>query len=390
MTMAAAAVVFWVCLGLLVYAYAGYPLLARLLAAVLDRRPRCAAHLPSVTILISAYNEAAVIAATIRNKLGLDYPADRLEIVVVSDGSEDGTDAAVSAIAAAQQAAGGAAVRLLRQEPRAGKTAALNVAVPHARGEVLVFSDANSLYAPDALRRLMEPLADPRVGYVTGRMVYRAPDGSLTGEGCSAYMNYENRLRAWETRLGSIVGTDGGLDAVRRELYLPMRPDQLPDFVLPLSVRQRGWRVVYAADARLYEDALAASADEFRMRVRVTLRALHALKDMRALLLPWRSGLYAWQLLSHKVLRYLAPLFQAGALAANLVLAVGGGAGWRLLLVAQLCFYAAAAAGPLLRGRRHARLLSLPYYLCLVNGASSLALIRFLRGRKQVLWTPRT
>ncbi len=379
--------VFWICLGLLVYTYAGYPLLVRLLASARDGSPRAASRLPTVSILIAAHNEARVIGETLRNKLALDYPADRLEIIVVSDASADGTDEIVGRVAAEAAAAEGPAVRLLRQEPRGGKTAALNLAAPRARGEILVFSDANSLYAPQALRRLVEPLADPEVGYVTGRMVYRAADGSLSGLGCSAYMRYENRLRAWETRLGSIVGTDGGIDAVRRELYLPMRPDQLPDFVLPLSVRGRGLRVVHAERALLYEDALAASADEFRMRSRVTLRSLHALRDMKGLLAPWRHGLFAWQLLSHKVLRYLAPVFQVGALVANLVLAVGVGGPWLWLLAAQAAFYLAAAAGQLPFGR--SRLLSLPYYLCLVNAASLVALARFLRGRKQILWTPR-
>ena len=234
------------------------------------------------------------------------------------------------------------------------------------------------------------PEAGTRVGYVTGRMLYRAPDGSLTGEGCSAYMRYENTLRAWETRLGSVVGVDGGIDAVRRDLYVPLRADQLPDFVLPLAVRERGRRVVYRPEARLYEDALAAAGDEFRMRVRVALRAWHALRDKAALLNPFRHGLFAWQLLSHKVLRYLAPFFQLGALLANLVLAAGGGTFWVWLLGLQVVFYLLALLGHALRGRRAPRPLSLAYYLCVVNAASGLAFLRFLRGRKQVLWQPRT
>ena len=305
-----------VCLVVLVYVYAGYPLLCWLLSRLRRRPVRSAPGTPPVTIVISAYNEAGCIEATLRNKLALDYPDDLCEIIVVSDGSDDGTDEIVARIAAAAPDR----VRLLRQEPRAGKTNALNAAASIARGEILVFSDANSLYAPDALRRLVEPFADPAVGYATGRMLYKAPDGSLTGEGCSAYMRYENSLRGLESAMGSVVGVDGGIDAVRASHYAAMREDQQPDFVLPLSVVQRGLRVVFVPQARLYEASLARAGDEFRMRTRVALRAWHALRDMAILLNPLRYGIFSWQLFSHKWLRYLAPVFQATAFLANVFL----------------------------------------------------------------------
>jgi cellulose synthase/poly-beta-1,6-N-acetylglucosamine synthase-like glycosyltransferase len=386
------ATVFWFCILMLAYVYAGYPLLCWLLSRLgASRAPEPpmvppAGTEPSVSILIAAYNEAAHIAATLENKLSQVYPEQKLEILVVSDGSEDATDERVRAVAAER---GGGRLRLVRQEPRAGKTAGLNRLVALARGELLVFSDANSLWAPRALRHLVAPFGDPAVGYATGRMVYRAPDGSLSGEGCSLYMRYENQLRAWETRLGSVVGVDGGIDAVRSELYRPMRPDQLPDFVLPLAVRRSGYRVVYQPAALLYEDALGAAREEFRMRVRVTLRALHALRDMRGLLDPFRFGLYSWQLLSHKVLRYLAPLFQAGALVANCVLAFGSPA-WGALLVLQVAFYLAAAAGLLLPRMPWRGALMPAAYLCLINAASAFAWWGFLRGKRQVIWRPRT
>lgn len=372
-----------VCVALLAYIYFGYPLLAKLLAGILRRRVAVAPYEPAVTVLIAAHNEARHIADTVRNKLDQDYPASRLEVIVVSDGSDDGTDELVRGL-------GDPRVRLIRQEPRAGKTAGLNLAVPHATGEILAFSDANSLWGPDALARLVESFADPTVGYVTGRMVYRGLDGSLTGDGCSAYMRYENALRAWETGLGSIVGVDGGIDAVRRALYSPMRPDQLPDFVLPLSVRERGFRVVYEPRALLYEDSLAAASDEFRMRVRVGLRALHALRDKAALANPLRYGLFAWQLVSHKVLRYLAPLFQIGALGANAALVGKPGLIWKVLFAAQVLFYGLAWIGHRQRGRKSPRLVTLAYYLCLVNAASFVALWRFMKGERQVIWQPRT
>ena len=180
---------------------------------------------------------------------------------------------------------------------------------------------------------------------------------------------------------------------MRRSLYQPMRPDQLPDFVQPLRVREQGYRVVYRPEALLYEDALAATGDEYRMRVRVALRAFHALKDMAALLDPGRTGLFAWQLWSHKVLRYLAFAFMAGCLLAAWILADRAGTVfWRLAMVAQIAFYAAAVYGHLAaRGERGApRAVGLATYLCVLNLASAQAFWQFLRGRKQVIWKPRT
>ena len=375
-------VVLLVCVAMLAYVYAVYPLMCALIARIRRRRVLSAPNTPRVSILITAYNEVAQIAASVRNKLELDYPADRCEIIVISDGSDDGTDEAVAGIAASN-----GRVRLARQEPRAGKTAGLNMATAVAGGEILVFSDANSLYAPDALRRLMEPFADPDVGYATGRMLYRTPDGSLTAAGCSTYMRYENTLRSLESAIGSVVGVAGGIDAVRADLYSTMRADQQPDFVLPLSVVERGRRVVYVPEAKLYESSLAEAADEFRMRTRVALRAWHALRDKAGLLNPLRYGLFSWQLFSHKWLRYLAPVFQLGALVSNIAL-VGRSPMGNVIFALQAIFYLVAALG--LLGRPLRAPLSFPYYLCLVNAAAGTALVRFLRGEKQVTWMPRT
>jgi len=385
--------IFFLCILMLVYVYAGYPLLARLLGGMVRHKVWSAApgeHLPTITVLIAAFNEAAHIETTVRNKLEQEYPADKLDIIVISDESDDGTDDIVNGIMAEN---GAPRVRLIRQEPRAGKTSALNLAMPEAGGEIIVFSDANSLYAPDTLKNLVAPLADPKVGYVTGRMVYKAPDGSLTGEGCSAYMRYENNLRAWETDLGSIVGVDGGVDAMRRDIYRPMNPDQLPDFVQPLTVREQGYRVVYEPRALLYEDALTEADDEFRMRVRVSLRAFHALKDKAALLNPFKFGLFAWQLWSHKVLRYMAFLLMAGAYGSNIILMFRPeySATWSLMLIGQIFFYSMAGYGHTMNrhGQPPPRLVGLIYYLCVLNLASARAFWQFLRGRKQVTWKPR-
>jgi cellulose synthase/poly-beta-1,6-N-acetylglucosamine synthase-like glycosyltransferase len=377
--------IFWACFLVGLYPYAGYPLCVALLKALHPRPVRAAAVTPAVTVVISAYNEMAHIAATVRNKLAQDYPPALLDVMVVSDGSTDGTDEVLARLASQEPR-----VSFLRQEPRGGKTAALNGLVERARGEIVVFSDANSMYRADTVRRLVAVFADPEVGYASGRMLYVDPHGSLVGDGCTSYMRYENTLRAYESAVGSVVGADGGIDAVRRSLYRPMRADQLPDFVLPLDVVEQGYRAVYVPQAVLEEETLSSESAEYRMRVRVALRAFWALWDKRALLNPLRFPLFSWQLASHKVLRYLsfAPLTLAAAI--NWLLLP---AGWvyQALAVTQCAvalFALVAAYGPSrLGGLSLARYC---YYFLLLNCASAIAFGRFARGDKQVLWQPRT
>ena len=376
---------FWTLLIVGLYPYLIYPVAVALLGGLTNRAVRRDdSFTPNVTVITAAFNEQAHIGAAIENKLRQDYPPGLLEMIVVSDASTDGTDDIVRQIAA-----GDSRVQLLRNEIRAGKTSGLNLAVPRARGEIVVFADANSIYRPDAIAKLVRNFADPQVGYVTGRMLYVNADGSLVGDGCSAYMRYENSLRAAETRLGSIVGVDGGVDAIRRELYRPMRPDQLPDFVAPLSVAEQRFRVIYEPDAVLTEDTLSAQSQEYRMRVRVALRAFWALWDKRALLNPFRFGVFAWQMWSHKLLRYLSFLPLTGGMVLNWLLLPRGGI-YALGVIAQVTFAilcVAAMAG--VRGVGQFAGARYSYYFFLLNWASGVAFVRFVRGQKQVLWQPR-
>jgi cellulose synthase/poly-beta-1,6-N-acetylglucosamine synthase-like glycosyltransferase len=376
---------FWICLVVGLYPYLGYPFCIALLETIRPRPVRSAPVTPTVTVVISAYNEASHIAATVRNKLAQDYPTTLLDVMVVSDGSTDGTDEVLQHLASQEPR-----VSYLRQEPRRGKTAALNAVVERARGELIVFSDANSMYRPNTVSRLVEAFADPEVGYASGRMLYVDPRGSLVGDGCTAYMRYENALRRYESAIGSVVGVDGAVDAIRRSLYRPMRSDQLPDFVLPLSVVEQGYRVVYVPQAVLEEETLTNESAEYRMRVRVALRALWALWDKRALLNPLRFPLFSWQLASHKLLRYLsfAPLAVAAICSWLLVSRSGV---YLALTAAQGVAAALALAATL--GPKQLR--SFPvtrycYYFVLLNWASAVAFGRFIRGDKQTVWQPRT
>jgi cellulose synthase/poly-beta-1,6-N-acetylglucosamine synthase-like glycosyltransferase len=373
-----AALVLWLSLAGVVYVYLGYPL--TLLALSRHRRSSAPSGLvPRVTILIAAHNEVWQIAATVRNKLTQDYPPDRLDIIVISDGSIDGTDDAVKAI-------GSDRVTLLRQEPRQGKTLALNRGVEAATGDILVFSDANSQYEPETVRRLVSAFDDPSVGYATGQLIYQDPGETAVGGGSGMYMRYENWLRQLETAAGSVVGVNGGVDAVRRRLYQPMRADHLPDFILPLRVVEQGYRVVYCENAVSREEALGRQEDEYRMRVRVSLRALHGLSEMRGLMRP-RYGRFGFQLFVHKIARYLMFVPLTAAFVSNLAL-VGSGP-YAALFAAQAGCYALAAIGWMSGGRIRFKPVFLPFYFCLINVAAGMALARFLRGERQVLWTPR-
>ena len=398
------------------YVYLGYPALIALIGLIRNKKIHKGPFEPTVTILIAAYNEQDVIESTLKNKLDLDYPKEKLEIIVISDGSTDKTEEIVRRYE-------GENVRLVRQEPRAGKTSALNMAAPQAKGEIIALSDANSLWAKDALAKLAGNFADPSVGYVTGKMVYTNPDGSVVGDGSTAYMKYENFLRSAEMGVGSIVGVDGGIDAVRKNLYQPMNPDQLPDFVLPLKVIEQGYRVIYEPDAILKEPSLKEPRDEYRMRVRVALRSLWALWDMRHLLTIGRSpshvrtltpsefppfprsdapeatpshlltfspsALYAWQLWSHKVLRYMCFIFLLAAYFANLAL-WSSGVFYKLFFIVQNVCYLGAIISPLLvKAGRKSRVLYLLHYFVLLNLASAHAFIKFLLGQKTVIWEPR-
>ena len=373
---------FYGCLFTLLYIYFGYPFLIWLIGVVKSQKVKKGDYLPSVSIIISAYNEEKTIEETIENKLSLNYPKERLEVIVISDSSTDQTDILVKKYE-------GQGIRLLRQEPRLGKTAALNMAVPAAKGEIIIFSDANSKYEHEAIRKLVRNFNDPAVGYVTGKMIYVNPDGTIIGDGCTAYMRYENFLREMETNIGSIVGVDGAIDAIKKELYRPMNLDQLPDFVLPLKVIEQGYRVVYEPEAIVKEPSLKTSSDEYKMRVRVSLRALWALVDLRHLLNFKKYKIFSWELLSHKWLRYLSFLFLIGIYFSNLLLWKQNGFFKIFFLLQNLTYILAILAFILEKQGKKVEWLYLPFFFTLIHLSSARAFIKLILGQKQAIWEPR-
>ncbi len=372
---------FWSGVALILYTYIGYPLLLALVSRLRARPVRRAPCEPAVSVVITAYNEERDIAAKLDNTLALDYPAAKLEIIVASDCSSDRTDEIVRSYSAR-------GVRLHRQEERLGKTAAQNAAVEAARGEVILFSDATTVYSPDVLRVITPSFADPTVGCVAGRLIYVDPKDTGTGKGARSYWGYETFLKRHESRVFSLIGVSGCLYAVRRSAYVPMYPEACSDFLIATKMVEQGLRAVYEPEAVCTEETNERSDKELRMRVRVITQTFTDLWRHRAMMSPLRSGFYGVQLVSHKVFRYLVPVFlflmfvSAAALAPRSVF-------YALAFLAQVGFYAAAGVSWLLeRAGRHHRLLALPQYFVLANLASLVAFYKFLRGERYARWEP--
>jgi cellulose synthase/poly-beta-1,6-N-acetylglucosamine synthase-like glycosyltransferase len=376
----AAVIVFWTCSALLVYLYLLYPPLVRGLARAFGRPVARGDALPTVTVIVTAYNEEKSIRAKLDNLARLDYPAERLAVLVVSDASSDRTEELVRAYDPRH-------VSVLRVEGRKGKTACQNAAAAIATGEALIFTDATTELDRVAARRLVANLADPGVGCVAGRLVYVTRADNVTGRNSEAYWDYELRLRAAESAFDSLIGASGCLYAVRRSAYRPIDPGLISDFVIAMRMREQGLRTVLESEAICYEDTLGAGSHELAMRVRVALRSLNALVRERRFLNPLRYGRFAWQLCSHKLLRYASPLLWLAALGANLALA--SEPGYVLLLIAQLAVIGAGLIGFALQARRpRLGIFGRPYYLLLTNLASLIATLRYLRGERMVTWTP--
>jgi cellulose synthase/poly-beta-1,6-N-acetylglucosamine synthase-like glycosyltransferase len=377
-------ILFWSAVFLILYTYIGFPL-ATVLRGVLWGRPykhERLTSLPVVSIVISAYNEARSIAEKLNNILSLDYPREKLEVVIASDGSTDGTDAIVEGYR-------DQGVKLLSL-PHYGKSKALNAAVTAATGEILVFSDANSIYRTDAIQELIPPFADPKVGGVAGNQVYRREDsGGSSSDGERAYWNFDRMLKTFQAKSGNTLAATGAIYAIRRYLFRPIPDGVSDDFVTSTSVIAQGYRLIFAPNAIAYEPVAATSRAEFGRKVRVMVRSWRAFIYMRQLLNPFRYRFYAIQLFSHKILRYLV-VFPLLLLFSINPLLWNEGFIYQLAMIAQLMFYGFAVCGLLLRkthlGKK--RVFTIPFYFCMVNTASLIAVIDVLRGHQIKHWEP--
>ena len=366
--------------ALLFYVYVGYPLLLAILG-LFFRRPRTkTGYTPSITVLIAAYNEEAAIRRKIEQTLSLEYPADKLEILVVSDGSTDRTDEIVESEPDPR-------VRLLRMKVRGGKTNGQNEGVKQCRSEIIVFSDATAIYHTKALLYLASHYSDPKVGAVSGRYKYFDPeDSSSTGLGSVAFWNYENMIKLLQSRIGTLTGCSGCIYSVRRSNYVPLWPDACSDLVQPLCIVRNGYRVAFEDRALAYEETTKNASQEFRMRVRVATRGMRGLLSVPQLLQPWLHGWTSFQLFSHKLLRWLVPIF--------LILLFAGSAAnlnvtsFRLLFAAQVLFYSVCLFNLLFPLHRRWKLLGIPLFFCTLNAAALVSILEVLRGHKFTTWDP--
>lgn len=373
--------VFWGAVLWVLYAYLLYPIILSLMSAgKRAMRHSTPETWPQVSLIIAAHNEEAVLVEKLDNSLVLDYPPDRIQIIVASDGSTDATEA----IAASYADRG---VLLHQVEERGGKTQAQNEAVRLAQGEFIVFSDANSMYDVQALKRIIEPFADPAVGCVCGELRYANPDDDAAGKGEGVYWRYEQFLKRRESTLSSTLGANGAIYALRRDLFEELDADIISDFIMPVRVWRRGFRVVYEPDAIAEERSGGTFADEFHRRTRIIARSLRGLWSERGVLNPLAHGWFAVQMISHKLMRWMVPLAMIAAFASNALLR--DIAPYGLFFSLQLVLYGLAFLGNLLPAQLgRLALFYIPAHFVAINAGALLGLLRFISGRSYRIWQP--
>ena len=378
--MGPAAVAFWVGAGLLAYTYVGYPVLMTVLAALAPRRIRKRDVEPSVSVLLVLRDEQARVVYRLANLIRLDYPSDRLEILVGSDGSIDATVRATRPYEYR--------VRVFDFPGRRGKAAVLGDLVAEAQGEILAFADARQEFSAETLRALVAPFYDPEVGGVGGELLLtRGDDAAGVGAGVGAYWRYEKAIRKAEGAFHSTVGTTGAVYAIRRELFEPLAPDTiLDDVLIPMRVVRKGYRVVFEPRARAFDRPSEDARHEFRRKVRTIAGNFQLFARERWLLSPARNPVW-FQTLSHKGLRLLGPALLAGTFVSSALLA--GEPLYGIALALQTFLFAAAAVGAAQRGSpRPLPGFSAAFVFVLLQAATVVAFVRFARGRLANVWEP--
>lgn len=376
-----AQIVFWLAVAALFYVYVGYPILVYLVSLAFPKNIKRADFEPQVTILITAYNEEKAIRQKLENTLKIEYPKDKLEILVASDGSTDKTDEIVKEFASK-------GVRLFRQEGRVGKTITQNNAVERATGEIVLFSDATTDYKTDVLREILPNFADEKIGCVAGKLVYVDNSASNIGKGAQKYWNYETFLKESESRACSLIGASGCLYAVRKSAYKPMYAEACSDFLICTILYEQGLRSVYEPKAVCTEDTNRQTDKEMQMRVRVISQTFTDLWQNRKMLNPFRSGFYAVELISHKVLRYAVPLFLLLLFVSNAVLMLHT-LFFEIVFLFQIAFYLLAfISWAFEKMGAKIGVFAIPHYFVLANLASAVGFYKFLRGERYANWEP--
>ncbi len=372
-------VLLWASLCLILYGYLGYPILISIIYKISSHPiKKDPAFLPTVSVIIPAHNEVKIIEKKLNNALEIDYPKDRLEIIVASDASTDGTDEIVKGYE-------DRGISIIRLEPRGGKNRAVNAVVPQAKGEIAVLCDANIMFDPLAIRNLVRNFADPVVGCVCGRKIYQDNEAMATGKGEGLYWRLEEYLKRCESAAGSVTGADGSMYAIRRELFVPFDIALMDDFLISLNIFQKGYRIVSEPEARAFEKATTLASDEFRRKNRIVATTIRSLTRYPHFLNPFRSGRMAWQIWSHKICRWLVPFFLFTSAVALVSLAIQGRYVW-MATAAALLLLAGGIGGLLQRAGKPSGGFSLPFYFLLVNAAAMVGWVKYLVGKVETTW----
>ena len=382
-----AQVFFWLFLGMIVYAYLGYPLVLLLLSRIFEKPVRKKRADRFVSVIISAFNEGAAIERKLRNLLELNYPPERLEILIGSDGASDRTDEIVSRFHSTQ-------IRFFRFVENLGKPHVLSALVEEARGEIIVFTDTRQELDREAIHALVENFEDPEVGCVSGELYFKregnvdlATDrGSVEG-GMDVYWRYEKFLRKRESQMGSMLGATGAIYAIRKSLFPKLMPPYIlvDDMYVPLQIIKRGYRAIFESEAKAYDRPSERGVQEFKRKVRTLAGNYQLFVFFPELFLPWKSPI-AWQLFSHKFLRLMVPFFLLGLFLTNLLIL--NHSAYQSFFLAQCVFYGIAVIEVWQLRRRQGKkgIGYLPYTFCLLNYSAVVGLIRFVAGKQKSAW----
>lgn len=366
-------ILFWIFLGLIVFIYIGYPLILWVLASIKHKEQGIEKKFePIVTFIIAAYNEEKAIEQKLKNTMTLDYPSQKMEIIVASDGSTDRTDEIVKKYI-------NSGVRLVSPGKRVGKTECQNIAAKEAKGDVIIFSDANSIYEEDAIKMLVRNFADHRVGCVGGRLRYAVKGASAQSE--SLYTKYESYIKSLETKVCSPIGVDGGIYAIRKALFIPLEKDIVSDLIEPILIYKNGWKVSYDKEALITERLSASMESSIARRVRIVTGALYGLKYIKDILNPFRWRFFAFEIISHKVLRWLQPFFLIAIFISNIFLL--DKLPFLVFFLLQLLLYVCGVLGLIFE---RMTFFKLPAYFLGMNFALILSWINIIKGKKFVVW----
>ena len=364
-------VIFWISTGIILYIYILYPLVLHLLPSKEVMNPKIE-DFPTVSLIIAAYNEEKAIEKKLKNTMTLDYPPQKMEIIVASDGSTDHTEEIVKKYI-------NRGVRLINSGRRIGKTECQNISAKKANGDILIFSDANSIYREDTVKMLVRNFANPRVGCVGGRLRYTAKGTAAQGE--SIYTKYESYIKSLESKVCSPIGVDGGIYAIRKALFVPLEKDAVSDFIEPILIYKNGWEVIYDKEALITEEISGHMESSIARRVRIVTGALHSLKYIRDMLNPFRWRFFAFELVSHKVLRWIQPFFFIVIFISNIFLI--DKPSFLVFLLLQLLLYICGILGLIFEKKTFFKL---PAYFLGMNFALILSWINLIKRKNFIVW----